>query len=267
VTFVWVDDPDDPRLAVFRLNERGLSSRSQRRNDHGEGLFMAEGDLVVERALSAGCTPVVGLVDELRPPPVAHLLAEQVTVYAGGEMVRALVTKLGVPNAVVAVFRRPPRTTVEQLAAAAARLVLVEAVDNPSNIGAIIRNAVGLGWDGMITDATSADPLARRSIRVSMGHAVVFPHARATDTGAAMAALVAQDFTVVGLTPDPGAIDIADLAPTHRMAVCVGAERAGLSDRAMDAATVLVRIPMQPGIDSLNVAAATAIACYELRRR
>lgn len=268
--FQPVDDPDDPRLAVFRLNERGLSSRPQRRNDDGEGLFMAEGDLVVERALLAGCIPVVALVDELRPPAVAGVLAQRVPVYAGGEQIRALVTKLGVPNAVVAIFRRPPRTTVEHLAATARRLVVVEAVDNPANIGAIIRNAAGLGWDGLITDTTSADPLARRSMRVSMGHAVAFPHARAVDVPAAIRTLLDHGFSVAALTPDPQAVDIADFANGHaldRVAVCVGAERAGLSDSLMAAASVRMRIPMQSDIDSLNVAAATAIACHALRPR
>lgn len=265
MSFEPVDDPDDPRLAVFRLNERGLSNRPQRRNDDGEGMFMAEGDLVVERALLAGCKPVVGLVDELRPPPVALRLAEHAPVYAGGERVRALVTKLGVPNAVVAIFRRPPRSTVEVLATTARRLVLVEAVDNPANIGAIIRNAAGLGWDGLITDHTSADPLARRSMRVSMGHAVAFPHARAADPAAAITTLSIHGFAVVALTPDAGAVDLADVPPAERMVVCVGAERAGLSDALQAAATVRARIPMHEQVDSLNVAAATAIACYALR--
>lgn len=267
VIFESVDDPDDPRLAVFRLNERGLANRPQRRNDDGEGLFMAEGDLVVERALLAGCEPVVGLVDELRPPPIAHRLAERAPVYAGGEQVRALVTKLGVPNAVVAIFRRPPRSTVDALAATARRLVLVEAVDNPANIGAIVRNAAGLGWDGLITDATSADPLARRSMRVSMGHAVAFPHARAVDPAAALVTLVHHGFAVVALTPDHDAIDLADVPSCDRLVVCVGAERVGLTDAVQRAATVRVRIPMQHDVDSLNVAAATAIACYALRPR
>ena len=264
---IQVDDPDDERLAVFRLNERQLSNRPQRRNDDGEGLFMAEGDLVVERALEAGCEPVVALVDELRPPPVTELLLTRIPVYAGGERVRALVTKLGVPNSIVAIFQRPPRTTVDALAATAHRLVLVEAVDNPANIGAIIRNAAGLGWDGMIVDATSADPLARRSLRVSMGHAVVFPHARTTDVAATVARLVATGFSVAALTPDADATDIDDITPPDRLVVCMGAERVGLSDDVLAVASLRVRIPMHHGVDSLNVAAATAIVCYGLRRR
>jgi tRNA G18 (ribose-2'-O)-methylase SpoU len=262
-----VDDPDDERLAVFRLNERQLSSRPQRRNDDGEGLFMAEGDLVVERALDAGCEPVLALVDELRPPPVTDVLLARIPVYAGGDRVRALVTKLGVPNSIVALFRRPPRTTVDALAAAARRLVLVEAVDNPANIGAIVRNATGLGWDGLIVDATSADPLARRSLRVSMGHAVVFPHARTRDTPATIASLAAAGFTIAALTPAADAVDIDAVEPPDRLVVCMGAERVGLSDAVQQAATLRVRIPMHHGVDSLNVAAATAIACHALRRR
>ncbi|MFN8022718.1 MAG: RNA methyltransferase [Acidimicrobiales bacterium] len=262
-----VDDPGDDRLAAFRLNERQLSSRPQRRNDDGEGLFMAEGDLVVERALEAGCEPVLALVDELRPPPVTDLLLERIPVYAGGDQVRALVTKLGVPNSIVALFRRPARTTVAALAAAASRLVLVEAVDNPANIGAIVRNATGLGWDGLIVDATSADPLARRSLRVSMGHAVVFPHARTRDVAATITDLTAAGFTIAALTPAPDAVDIDAVEPPDRLVVCMGAERVGLSDEVQAAATLRVRIPMHHGVDSLNVAAATAIACHALRRR
>lgn len=264
---ISVDDPDDERLAVFRLNERQLSSRPQRRNDEGEGLFMAEGDLVVERALDAGCEPVVALVDHLRPPPVTDALLARIPVYAGGERIRALVTKLGVPNSIVAIFRRPARHTVTDLAATGRRLVLVEAVDNPANIGAIVRNATGLGWDGLIVDGTSADPLARRSLRVSMGHALVLPHARTRDVPGTLAELTAAGFTIVALTPAADAVDIDAIDPPERLVVCMGAERIGLSDDVLAAATWRVRIPMQHGVDSLNVAAATAIACHALRRR
>jgi tRNA G18 (ribose-2'-O)-methylase SpoU len=228
---------------------------------------MAEGDLVVERALRLGCTPVAVLVDEQRPPALVSQIGPGVPVYAGGEHMRALVTKLGVPSAIVAVFERPARTTVEQMASTARRVVLAEAVDNPANIGAIIRNAAGLGWDGLITDATSADPLSRRATRVSMGHAVGFPHARAADVPGALRTLTSAGFTVVALTPATGAVDLDEVESAQRMVLCVGAERSGLSEPALAAATVRARIPMSAGIDSLNAAAATAIACYALRPR
>lgn len=227
---------------------------------------MAEGDLVVERALAAGCEPVSALVDHRRPPPVALRLAEQVPVYAGGEHVRAMVTQLGVPSAVIAVFRRPARATVAQLAERADRIVVVEAVDNPANIGAIVRNAAGLGWDGLVLDVTSADPLSRRSMRVSMGHAVAFPHARTRNVAESLRMLAAAGFVVVALTPD-GDIGLDDIAVSQRLVVCVGAERVGLSTAALGASTLRARIPMHGGVDSLNVAAATAIACHALRRR
>ncbi len=268
--FIPVDDPDDERLAVFRLNERQLSPRPQRRDDEGDGLFAAEGDLVVERALAAGCVVVAALVDAANPPAVAAVLAAQAPVYAAGEQVRARATRLGAPNRVIALFRRPPRATVDTLAATARRLVLAEAVDNPVNIGSIIRNAAGLGWDGLVLDTTSADPLTRRALRVSMGHALVFPHARTADPAATIGVLGAAGFTVAALTPAADAVDLADLTAAdlpERLVLCVGSERAGLSDASMAAATLRVRIPMQHGVDSLNAAAATAIACYALALR
>lgn len=265
--FVTVDDPDDPRLAPFRLNERGLSNRVQRRDDRGAGWFLAEGDLVVERAIRAGCVPVMALVDASRPPPVAHSLATLVPVFAGDESLRRLATQNGVVNSLLAVFERPARSTVESLAAACTHLVVAEAVDNPVNIGSIVRNAAGLGWHGLVLDHTSADPLARRALRVSMGHAVAFPHARAGDLPAAIAGLVATGYQVVAFTPGEDAVDLEHVSRSGRVALVIGAERAGLSADVLELATVRVRIPMAAGVDSLNAAAATAIGCYALRPR
>ncbi len=260
-----VDDPADARLAVFRLNERGLASRPQRRDDTGDGMFLAEGDLVVERAVAAGCRPVCALVDAARPPAVAARLAGAVDVFAGGERMRAMVTGLGVPHPIIAVFHRPPRPTVAELIERSRRLVLVEAVDNPVNVGGIVRNAAGLGWDGMILDGTSADPLARRSLRVSMGHALTFPHARERGLAGALAHCATAGFTTVALTPAPDAVDLDAVARDGRVAVIIGAERSGLAPATLAAATIRARIPMRRGVDSLNAAAASAIACWALR--
>jgi tRNA G18 (ribose-2'-O)-methylase SpoU len=228
---------------------------------------MAEGDLVVERALDAGCVPTLGLVDASRPPAVAERLAELTTVYAGGDRMRAAVTQLGMPYSVVALFERPARATVGALRTTATRLVLAEAVDNPLNIGSIVRNALALGWQGLVIDATSVDPLARRAMRVSMGHALHLPYARTRDMVTTIAELVANDWQVCALTPAPDAVAL-DAVPLHaKVALLVGSERAGLTPQAMAAATHRVSIPMQAGVDSLNVAAATAIACWQLRSR
>ena len=262
---IFVDDPDDERLAPFRLNERGLATRAQRRDDGGDGLFMAEGDLVVERALEAGCVPVGVLVDAQRPPTLMARLDTLAPVYAGGERMRAAVTRLGMPYNVVALFERPARHSPTALAAAARRLVLAEAVDNPVNIGSIVRNALGMGWDGLITDTTSADPLARRALRVSMGHTLHLPHARTDDVPALVRSMAEQGVVVCALTPAADSVPLDTVPRTERMALLVGSERTGLSPAAMSAATHRVRIPMHSGVDSLNAAAATAIACWQLR--
>jgi tRNA G18 (ribose-2'-O)-methylase SpoU len=259
---IRIDDPDDPRFRQFRLNERGLASRADKRDDAGAGLFLAEGDLVVERAVEAGCRPVAALVDAARIPAVADRL--ECPVYTGGDAVRQVVSGLGVPAAVIALFERPPRPTVADLACRSSRLVVVEAVDNPANIGAIIRNAAGLGWDGLILDHTSADPLARRSLRVAMGTAFMLPHARTTTLAADLRVL--DDVELYALTPAPHALPLDELRPGPRIAVLVGSERSGLSDDLLELATP-VRIPMAAGVDSLNAAAATAVACWALRPR
>jgi len=260
-----IDDPDDPRVQPFRLNERGLANRLQRRDDGGDGLFMAEGDLVVERALAAGCVPVMALVDAARPPAVTEVLAGITTVYAGGDRMRASVTQLGMPYSVVALFQRPPRATVEQLRVASSRLILAEAVDNPLNIGSIVRNALALGWQGLVLDDTSVDPLARRAMRVSMGHSLHLPHARTRDMVTTIAELVADNWTVCALTPAEDAVPLDQVSFGEHVALLVGSERTGLSVASMQAASVRASIPMQSGVDSLNVASATAIACWHLR--
>lgn len=257
-----IDDPDDERFRQFRLSERGLASRADKRDDAGAGLFLAEGDLVVERAHAAGCVAVAALVDAERVPPVTHRLA--CPVYGGGIEVRRMVSGLGVPSDIIALFRRPARPTVTDLAAHADRLVVLEGVDNPANVGAVVRNAAALAWDGLVLDHTSADPLARRSLRVAMGTAFSLPHARTTRLVDDLRAL--EGFTIVAMTPDPGARPLDDVLPGERMAVLIGSERNGLSPQLL-ALGEAVRIPMAPGVDSLNAAAATAIACWHLRRR
>ncbi|HSP29085.1 MAG TPA: RNA methyltransferase [Ilumatobacteraceae bacterium] len=259
---IRIEDPDDPRYRQFRLNERGLANRADKRDDAGAGMFLAEGDLVIERALAAGCRPVAALVDVERVPDVARAL--DCPVYGGGVEVRSVVAQLGVPLSIIALFDRPARPSVAALATTARRLVIVEAVDNPSNIGAIIRNAAALGWDGLILDHTSADPLARRSLRVGMGTVFSLPHARTTDLAGELRLL--DDFVFYAMTPDPNAPPIGSITPGDRVGIMIGSERSGLSEDLLELATP-VRIPMTAGVDSLNAAAATAVACYALGPR
>lgn len=261
-SFVAIEDAADPRLTVFRLNERGLANRAAKRDDAGAGLFLAEGDLVVERALDAGCLPHLGLADGERVPAVARRIVDAgADVYVGGERLRAMVAGLGMPHSIIALFHRPPRATAADLLARCQRLVVVEGVDNPGNIGSIVRNAAALGWDGLLLDHTSADPLARRALRVAMGTAFTLPHARTTTLVDDLRA--ATGIRCYGLTPRSDARDIREVEPTGRRAVLIGSERAGLSDELLAISTP-VRIPMANGVDSLNAAAAAAVACYAL---
>lgn len=257
---IVVDDPDDERFTQFRLNERGLASRADKRDDAGAGMFLAEGDLVVERALAARCEPVAALVDVERIPSVASSLT--CPVYAGGNEVRRIVSGLGMPQSIIALFHRPARPSVAELAERCRRVVVLEAVDNPANVGAIIRNAAGLGWDGLILDHTSADPLARRSLRVAMGTVFALPHARTMSLADELRAL--DGFDLFAMTPAHGSAPLDEVTPGDRAAVLIGSERAGLSGELLDLATP-VKIPMHGDVDSLNAAAASAIACWALR--
>lgn len=255
-----IEEPDDPRFAQFRVNERALASRAQKRDDAGAGLFLAEGDLVVERALRAGCVPTAALVDTERMPAVAGLL--RCPLYGGGPAIRALVEKMGFPLSILALFERPGRPSVAALASSARRLIVVEAVDNPVNVGSIVRNAAALGWDGLVLDHTSADPLSRRSLRVAMGTAFSLPYARTQHLADELRGL--DDFELYAMTPDSTARPLDEIQAGPRAAVLIGSERSGLSEELLDLA-VPVRIPMADGVDSLNAAAATAVVCWALR--
>jgi tRNA G18 (ribose-2'-O)-methylase SpoU len=172
------------------------------------------------------------------------------------------VSGLGLPHPIIALFHRPPRPSVGALLASASRLVVVEGVDNPGNVGSIVRNAAALGWDGLVLDHTSADPLARRALRVAMGTAFTLPHARTRSLTDDLRA-IRGDVELYALTPDASAQDIRTVTPSGRRAVIVGSERAGLSDGVLAVARP-VRIAMAGGVDSLNAAAALAVACFAL---
>lgn len=259
-----VERADDPRLDPFRWRERQLASRSDRLETVGAGLFVAEGDLVVERSLASGREPVALLCSDKVATEIAEHLSAAVPIYVGGESLRREVTGLGVPLGVTGLFRRPPLRDPDELCITSRRIVVMEAVDNPTNLGAVVRSATALGWDALVLDATSADPLARRALRVSMGTGLTLPFARLGPDDSVAALLARHDFISVALTPDPAASRIADIAVTGRMALLLGSERDGLTLGSIDAATFRARIPMHAGVDSLNVGAAAAIALHQL---
>jgi len=264
---ILIEDPGDERIALFRLRDRGLNTRADRRERVAAGLFVAEGDLVVGRALDAGCSAVTALVDIDDPPAVVQRFGPDVDVYCASQAVRRIGMGLGVPLSIVALFRRPAPLPPESLAGRT-RVVALEAVDNPVNVGTVVRSAAALGWDGLLLDRTSADPLARRALRVSMGNSFSLPFSRADSLIEVVDGARSGGILVVALTPARDAIALHELQPSpdDRVMLLLGSERSGLSCELLAAASVRAVIPMQPGVDSLNAAAAAAIACYHLRR-
>ncbi len=263
---ILIDDPDDARIAAFRVRDRALNTRADRRERVAAGLFVAEGDLVVARALDAGCIAVTAFVDAAAPPPVVKRFGADVAVFGADEDVRRAGMGLGVPLSIIALFRRPEPLQAARVIAER-RVVAVEAIDNPVNIGTIVRSATALGWGGLVLDRTSADPLARRALRVAMGNAFTLPFARVDSLLDTVVEAREAGTMVVALTPANGAVALDRVAPDpgQRVMLVLGSERAGLTSELLDAATVRARIPMAPGVDSLNAAAAAAIACYALR--
>jgi tRNA G18 (ribose-2'-O)-methylase SpoU len=262
---VRVSDPADPRLDAFRWRERRLASRSERTERVGAGLFVAEGDLVVERALAAGREPVALLCEQTLGEQWAGRLPG-VDVYVADEDLRREVTGLGVPLRATGLFRRPALLDAADLVTRCRRIVAFEAVDNPTNLGAVVRSAAALGWDGVLLDHSSADPLSRRALRVSMGTGLVVPFARLPVGDAIGDFLARHGAFTVALTPAPDALDIRtlDTSSAERVALLLGSERDGLRSDTLSGADVRARIPMHHGVDSLNVGAAAAIALHLL---
>lgn len=262
---VWVVDAGDARLDAFRWRERRLASRSERADGAGAGLFIAEGDLVVLRALATGHVPVSLLCGEECAGELSAAVADEVCVFVGDDPLRREVTGLGVAPAMAGLFRRPAPRGVTDTVGGRHFVVAAEAIDNPTNLGALVRSAAALGWDALLLDPTSADPLSRRALRVSMGAGLALPFARITPGESLVDELHRYGFAVLATTPDPGARSIDTVDPTGApVALLLGSERGGLTAGLLAAADTCLRIPMHHGTDSLNVAAAAAIALHRL---
>jgi tRNA G18 (ribose-2'-O)-methylase SpoU len=263
-----VVEADDPRLADYvRLRETSL----RRHLESQHGLFIAEGEKVIRRAVDAGYRPRSFLLAERWLRGLADVLDRwpEVPVYVVTEALAERVTGFHVHRGALASLHREVRHTVGQLLAASDRLVVIEDVVDHTNVGAVLRNAAALGWDGALLAPRAADPLYRRAVKVSMGAVFSLPWARLTDWSAAPGLLRTAGFTTVALTVADDAVDLSEVAvrqqtPPGKIAILLGTEGAGLSQRWTDGADLRAMIPMQAGIDSLNVAAASAIACYVL---
>jgi len=256
-----VTDPADPRIADFRD-----LTHVDRRPDRpgGRGLVIAEGVPVVRRLLASPYPPraVLGV-----PARVEALgLADPgFPVYTTSAQVMAEAVGFHLNRGVLASADRAPEPDPAALVEHAGRVLVLEGVNDHENLGALFRNAAGLGVDAVLLGPRCADPLYRRSVRVSMGHVLRVPFAT-VPSWEGLAALLAG-FTILALAPHPPSVDLSTVDPAApRLALVVGAEGPGLTDAALAVADVRVRIPMAGGVDSLNVATAAAIAIHQLRR-
>ncbi|HEY1843158.1 MAG TPA: RNA methyltransferase [Mycobacterium sp.] len=259
-----ISDPDDARLDNFR----DLNS-IERRPDlpSGKGLVIAEGVLVVQRMLASPFTPLAFLGTDRRlaelktdlagnPAPYYRVSAEVMAQAVGFHLNRGL----------LAAARRAPERSASDVIDGARTVAVLEGVNDHENLGSIFRNAAGLDVDAIVFGSGCADPLYRRAVRVSMGHALLVPYARATEWPEGLKALQQSGFRLLAMTPDREATTLpAAMAAVRgeRVAILVGAEGPGLSYAAMKASDLRVRIPMSRGTDSLNVATAAALAFYE----
>lgn len=260
-----VTDPDDPRLGDYRaLTDVELRTRWE----PPHGLFIAEWELVLRRALRAGYRPRSFLLDAKRTDQFADLVAMDAPAYAATPDVLQAVTGFHVHRGVLASFHRRPLPALGDVLAGARRVALLENLNNHTNLGAVFRGAAALGVDAVLLSPSCADPLYRRSVRVSMGEVFAVPYATVEPWPEGLADIRAAGFTVLALTPAPDAVPIQALTADQRKrpALMLGAEGAGLTGAAMRAADARVVIPMRRGVDSLNVAAAAAVAFWELGR-
>ncbi len=259
---VTIRDASDPRLADYvRLTDVHL----RRSLEAEHGLFIAEGDKVIGRAVAAGYPVRSLLVADDKLATIADLARglDAPCYVVPAEVARQL-TGYRVHRGALASMRRLPLPPAEQVVADGRRIVVLEDIVDHANVGAVFRCAAALGIDAVLLAPRCADPLYRRAVKVSMGAVFAVPYARLADWRDGLAWLRRIGFRLLALTPDPAATPIGDVAADGRLALLIGSEGDGLSARWLAAADQAVRIPMSRHVDSLNVASAAAIACYLL---
>jgi tRNA G18 (ribose-2'-O)-methylase SpoU len=256
-----ISDLDDPRVADYRdVRERDLVGRA--------GRFIAEGEVVVRvlrRSRFAGRVRSYFL-SRARRALAEELAASGAPVYVADETLMSSVVGFDIHRGVLACAEVGPPIDADALIAGARRLVVLESITNHDNVGGIFRNAAAFGVDGVLCDPATCDPLYRKSIRVSVGGALVVPFARVPSVAELLPRLAAAGAQTIALTPAHDALPIDRVPPSERRALVLGTEGRGLATETMAAATVRATIPMAAGFDSLNVATTSGIALYLLAR-
>jgi tRNA G18 (ribose-2'-O)-methylase SpoU len=263
---VEIDRADDPRLADYR-DLRDVELRKHLEAEHG--LFLAEGEKVVRRAVEAGHRPRSFLMAPRWLAGLADVLdRSDAPCYVVSEALAEQVTGFHVHRGALASLERRPLPGIEEVLAGARSVLVLEEIVDHTNVGAIFRSGAALGFDAALLAPRCADPLYRRAVKVAMGAVFAMPWTRLPDWHGALPALSDRGFTTVALTLAEGAVPIEEaVAGVDQLALVLGSEGHGLSPRWEQTADRRAVIPMTAGIDSLNVAAATAVACYVAARR
>ena len=261
-----IESVEAPELADYaKLTDVEL----RRGREPAEGLYLAESAKVIERAIRAGHRPRSVLLLEEWLPKVEPLLADHpdTPVYLGDAGQLAQLTGFHMHRGALASMHRPPDLDPLELLASSRRLVVLEDLADHTNVGAVFRSVAGLGADGVLLTPACADPLYRRAVRVSMGAVLQVPWARLPEWPDAGPMIRDAGFELVALALRDDAEDLAELVRhvPDRLALLLGTEGEGLSRRALASATRYATIPMQHGVDSLNVATAAAIALWAVR--
>ena len=265
-----IEDADDPRVVDYvGLTDVAL----RRRTEPGRGLYIAESEKVIRRALAAGHRPRSYLMAERWLTDLADLVeraeTDGIPVYVGDHPVIEQLTGFHLHRGALAAMHRPALLTLTEVVQEARRVLVLEDIVDHTNVGAVFRSAAALGMDAVLVTPRCADPLYRRSIRVSMGTVFQVPWTRIDPWPGGVESLRGLGFTTAALALEAGSRSVDDLAvdPPERLALVLGAEGDGLSRRTIAAVDLTVRIPMGGGVDSLNVAAAAAVAAWALRIR
>ena len=271
---IEINDLDAPEIAVYaRLTEAQLRNRLE----PAKGVFIAESPKVIRLALEAGCAPLSLLMERRHlAGQGAELMARcgDIPVYTADREVLASLTGYELTRGILCAMLRPAPRSVEELCRGARRLAVLENIVDTTNLGAIFRSAAALGVDAVLLSPGCADPLLRRAVRVSMGNVFLLPWGRLGDSqadwpGKAIALLKEMGFATVAMALSGSTVplDESRLKEEDKLALFLGTEGDGLLPETVAACDYTVKIPMARGVDSLNVAAAAAIAFWELRIR
>ena len=267
MNLIEITDFSAPELDVYaRLTEAQLLNRFEPK----KGMFIAESPKVIMRALEAGCEPVSLLVER------SHINAEaaetiercgDVPVFTASLEILTQLTGFRLTRGMLCAMRRPRLPSVEEVLAGTRRVAVLEEVQNPTNVGAIFRSAAALGMDAVLLTPGCSNPLYRRSCRVSMGTVFQIPWTYLGEDWTEALKSLGYKTAAMALRDDSYAIDAPELRAVNKLAVVLGSEGDGLADGTIAACDYTVKIPMYHGVDSLNVAAASAVAFWELRSR